>query len=612
LAVLVAVKLANVLYWWSKRRTNFSFVPYGSSIALKDVVVTDCTHPKAATLTHHKGHNNPTGLKVSDTSTGIVLNALSAGLMFGGEAYSYCQKSHITTNHFDVDAFLSCWSYINRVLAKQYEPVLRHMARIGDFREAFLSPELVTAHGAEDGITNIREAFTALKLCCWLNTLEKKMFSAPYEAKDCTQKMEYFLPRFAAVLADPEAAWDVWHEEYKQVVAGFDGLQGPASHVERHTRIGLAVLSTPEPLHYYSLFSHSIGCDYVLSMYDHNRYELEAKYTQFVSLHSRPVMPRLDFMPLATVFNNLERGLPEGMYWVSSRFTDTGPVLRLESSDVSLSKAERYGHPCGRTILSSSIPPPIISAITQSFLEYGMQGLRAKRGGFSWDELNRLNNCIPWSAWVNAVLDQHDRGELLDMSPGRSPSLVSRMSVDAVPLEPTATAVPLSEPSHILSEEDVRALAGSVLPGRFAYGRWQLVYCTERDGISLHTLYRKAAGKAPSVLVVKDTGGYVFGALAMEPWKIHTRFYGTGETSVFQLYPRRLLWHWRQVQGVSNDYFQFSTHEGLGVGGSGHFAVWLDNDLFEGSSNPCDTFASVCLASKPDFHVAALELWHVC
>jgi hypothetical protein len=30
------------------------------------------------------------------------------------------------------------------------------MARIGDFREAFLSPDLITAHGAEDNITFIR------------------------------------------------------------------------------------------------------------------------------------------------------------------------------------------------------------------------------------------------------------------------------------------------------------------------------------------------------------------------------------------------------------------------------------------------------------------------
>ena len=51
--------------------------------------------------------------------------------------------------------------------------------------------------------------------------------------------------------------------------------------------------------------------------------------------------------------------------------------------------------------------------------------------------------------------------------------------------------------------------------------------------------------------------------------------------------------------------------QGLGVGGAGHFALWLDNDLFEGSSNSCLTFASPCLASKSDFHVSALELWQI-
>ena len=35
-------------------------------------------------------------------------------------------------------------------------PVLRHMARIGDFREAFLCPDLITAHGAQDGVGFIR------------------------------------------------------------------------------------------------------------------------------------------------------------------------------------------------------------------------------------------------------------------------------------------------------------------------------------------------------------------------------------------------------------------------------------------------------------------------
>jgi hypothetical protein len=43
-----------------------------------------------------------------------------------------------------------------------------------------------------------------------------------------------------------------------------------------------------------------------LMMYDDNRYEVESKYTQFISLTSRPVWPRLDMAPLAAVLNQLE------------------------------------------------------------------------------------------------------------------------------------------------------------------------------------------------------------------------------------------------------------------------------------------------------------------
>ena len=46
----------------------------------------------------------------------------------------------------------------------------------------------------------LRDAFTALKLACWLNTMERSLFSSPYETKDCHEKIEYFLPCFAKVL----------------------------------------------------------------------------------------------------------------------------------------------------------------------------------------------------------------------------------------------------------------------------------------------------------------------------------------------------------------------------------------------------------------------------
>ena len=49
------------------------------------------------------------------------------------------------------------------------------------------------------------------------------------------------------------------------MVSGFDALQGAECSVEHVASLGLAVISAPEPLHYYSLFSHTAGCDVVLA-----------------------------------------------------------------------------------------------------------------------------------------------------------------------------------------------------------------------------------------------------------------------------------------------------------------------------------------------------------
>ncbi|KAL6759905.1 TLD-domain-containing protein [Haematococcus lacustris] len=630
LAAVFVLAAAVILYRRSRLRTVFGYTPFSPSTQdPAECVVVDCTAPRQyITLSHHKGSNNPPGLPPSDTSTGLVLSAIQANFWGWGSPLLTCsQLPFVTTNHFDIDSFLSVWCYTNRQQALRHEPVLRHMARIGDFREGCLAPDLVARHGHMDGVTSIREALTALKLCCWLNTLERRLFSAPYETKDCEDKFAHFLPRFAAVLADPEAAWADWQDEYKKVMGGFEELvQGNGCEVVTVDKVGLAVLHCAEPMHYYSLFSHTHGADVVLMMFDGNRYEVECKYTQYVHVHTRPVWPRLDLSALALVLNQLEgQALPPGTAWTANRITDTGPLLRLEHEEQHLTKAQRYGHPYERPILASSLPPATMAACVQSCLEFGLQGVSPKRGGWSWEELHDLNQAIPWQSWVHTVLEQHRQGELLQHSPDLVRVLGRRCSMEqqgtALPSPPPGQAfqpVMSDGGSGIMTKDEVAALVAGCLPARFKQSRWSLLYCTQRDGISLHTLYRKAAGKAPSLLVVRDSGGAVFGAFATEPWRVSPRFFGTGETRVFQLQPRRAVYCWQpprsrggEGQPTSNDYFQFATPEGLGVGGAGHFAIWMDNDLLEGSSAQCLTFDSPCLSSAPEFHIRAIELWHL-
>jgi hypothetical protein len=74
----------------------------------------------------------------------------------------------------------------------------------------------------------------------------------------------------------------------------------------------------------------------VLTIYSGNRYELECKYSGYVDITSRPVFPRLDLRALKEVLNAREAAV--GVRWTCSRFTDSGPILRLDSITDKLTK----------------------------------------------------------------------------------------------------------------------------------------------------------------------------------------------------------------------------------------------------------------------------------
>lgn len=98
----------------------------------------------------------------------------------------------------------------------------------------------------------------------------------------------------------------------------------------------------------------------------------------------------------------------------------------------------------------------------------------------------------------------------------------------------------MSSSSELLNEELVRCLT-SAIPPRFRHTTWNMLYSTDKHGFSLQTLYRKAAGIVPTVMVIQDGSDFVFGCYCSEAWKMGPRFYGTGETFVFQLEVRDLL-----------------------------------------------------------------------
>ncbi len=333
-------------------------------------LIVDSAHPNGLVLSHWRGAATPAEVR-DDTSAAIVLNALRLDL-------PGLELSYVTANHFDIDGFVGVWSLLNPEKALENEELLRQMALIGDFRELDLNHPL---------------AGEALKLVCWLNARERDMFYAPFaaddmeesEAKLCVQKFTYFLREFGRVLQDPDWEKPVWEEEVADVLLGYRDMYKPDTKLERHPGIGLIVVHTHKPLHYYALFSRTIGFDIVLSCYDDNRYELEYKYTTWVDIASRATLPRISLAPLARKLNELEQS---GHTWTADGITETGPLLRLDGTG--LSRMEAFDNPTSREIHSSSIPVEELKQIVIAFYKEAYAGVQPKRF-WTWEEVKELN-----------------------------------------------------------------------------------------------------------------------------------------------------------------------------------------------------------------------------
>ncbi|KAA0710089.1 Oxidation resistance protein 1 [Triplophysa tibetana] len=67
---------------------------------------------------------------------------------------------------------------------------------------------------------------------------------------------------------------------------------------------------------------------------------------------------------------------------------------------------------------------------------------------------------------------------------------------------------------------------------------WSLAFSTSNHGMSIKSLYRTMQGQdSPVLMIIKDSDGQLFGALASQPFKVSDGFYGTGETFLFTFCP---------------------------------------------------------------------------
>uniref|UniRef100_A0A673KKS1 Nuclear receptor coactivator 7-like n=1 Tax=Sinocyclocheilus rhinocerous TaxID=307959 RepID=A0A673KKS1_9TELE len=183
----------------------------------------------------------------------------------------------------------------------------------------------------------------------------------------------------------------------------------------------------------------------------------------------------------------------------------------------------------------------------------------------------------------------------------RRPSVCSSADSESDDLLPV-----LIDHSQILNEHHLEQLMNHI-PARTQGYSWKLVYSTAQHGTSLTTLYRQMRElDRPVLMVIKDTDNQVFGAFSSDPFKVSSYCYGTGETFLYSFSPEFQIFRW----SGENSYFVRGFLDSLQMGGGGGpFGLWLDSDLYRGSSYSCSTFCNRPLSLHHDFTVRDLEVW---
>mmetsp|Transcript_49482 Transcript_49482/g.119183 ORF Transcript_49482/g.119183 Transcript_49482/m.119183 type:complete len:205 (-) Transcript_49482:294-908(-) len=160
-----------------------------------------------------------------------------------------------------------------------------------------------------------------------------------------------------------------------------------------------------------------------------------------------------------------------------------------------------------------------------------------------------------------------------------------------------------SDPPSVLSHQQL-ACVHRALPPRIRIRDWVLLYSTEQHGCSLRTAYNRCEGVGPTVLLVLDGQGSIFGAFSGDAWRVDKHYYGNGESFLFKVHPEFKVYPWTRA----NDHFVLAAHDCLAFG-SEDAGIYLDAAFEFGSSKPSITYANAPLGSSTEFKCIKVEIW---
>ncbi|XP_060892419.1 MTOR-associated protein MEAK7 [Labrus mixtus] len=146
---------------------------------------------------------------------------------------------------------------------------------------------------------------------------------------------------------------------------------------------------------------------------------------------------------------------------------------------------------------------------------------------------------------------------------------------------------------------------------------WRLVFSTQLHGESFTRMVAGLMKRGPTLLLLKDTKGHVFGGFASHAWEVKPQFQGDSRCFLFTVFPTLRVY---TATGYNQHFMYLNQNQqtmpnGLGMGGQhGYFGLWLDSDFGRGHSRArpkCTTYGSPQISGEEDFTLDLMEVWAV-
>ncbi|KAL0480255.1 hypothetical protein AKO1_007165 [Acrasis kona] len=172
------------------------------------------------------------------------------------------------------------------------------------------------------------------------------------------------------------------------------------------------------------------------------------------------------------------------------------------------------------------------------------------------------------------------------------------------------------EDTHVIQLKKNLPLHPSMQP------KWLLLYDSVRMGLSVNSFMDKVFGRGPTIIVIKDTDGNVFGGFGSESWKKSPKYYGDDACFLFSIKGDEVKVYKSSKRNQFYMYFnhgnQYNPYNGLAMGGTGNFDYFplaLDKTFSKGESrSSLLTYSnSPCLLGEDAyddiFTVGSIEVW---